>query len=405
MRIQGLVWTLLFVIAASCGCQLAAADENGPVKIGVLTDASSGYAALSGTGSFEAARMAAEDIGGSLLGKPVEIVFADHQNKADVGAAIAREWFDQQGVDAIADLINSSVALGVQAIAREKNKVALFSAATSSDLSGKACSPNGFQWGLDAYSLAHGLAEALIAAGGDTWFFITSDYAAGQAVEREMRGVLERQNVRILGGVKFPLNTADFSSFLLQAQNSHAKILAATSGGADTINLVKQATEFGIPQGGQKLALVSYFITDTQALGLQAAQGIRYTTAFHYGASDASQRWAQRFLARTGKMPTWNQAMTYSAVAHYLKAVRLAGTKETGAVIAAMRKTPVDDPMTTNGLLRPDGRLMRDIYLVEVKAPAESSGPWDYEKLVGVIPANKAFRPLAESECPLANLR
>jgi len=382
-------------------CGIAIAQPNGPVKVGVLTDASSGYAALSGTGSLEAAKMAAADADGSLLGKPIEIVFADHQNKADVGGAIAREWFDQQGVDVIADLINSSVALTVQSIAREKNKIALFSAATSSDLTGKACSPNGFQWGLDAYSLAHGLTEALIAGGGNTWFFITSDYAAGQAVEREMRTVLDQHHVQVLGGVRFPLNNPDFSSFLLQAQTSHAKIIAATSGGADTVNLLKQAMEFNIPQADQKLALTSYFITDTQALGLQVAHGIQYTTAFYYGASETSRAWAARFLEHTGKMPTWNQAMTYSAVLHYLQAVKAAGTKETAAVIAEMRKMPVNDPMTTNAMLRPDGRLMRDVYLVEVKAPGESTGAWDYEKLSAVIPADQAFRPLSESECPL----
>jgi branched-chain amino acid transport system substrate-binding protein len=383
------------------GCDSAKAQPSGPVKVGVLTDASSGYAALSGTGSLEAAKMAADDAGGSLLSKPIVIVFADHQNKADVGGAIAREWFDEQGVDAIADLINSSVALGVQSIAREKNKIALFSAATSSDLTGEACSPNGLQWGLDAYSLAHGLAEALIAGGGDTWFFVTSDYAAGQAVEREMRTVLDEHHVQALGGVRFPLNNPDFSSFLLQAQSSHAKIIAATSGGADTINLLKQAIEFSIPRNDQKLALASYFITDTQALGLQVAHGIQYTTAFYYGASEASRVWATSYFDKTGKMPTWNQAMTYSAVLHYLKAVKAAGTKETGAVIAEMRKMSVNDPMTANGVVRPDGRLMRDVYLVEVKTPAESSGPWDYEKLSAIIPADKAFRPLSESACPL----
>ena len=248
-RLALFVGCLALVLVWQCIHNIACAEEGGPVKVGVLTDASSGYAALSGTGSFEAAKMAAEDVGGSLLGKPIEVVFADHQNKADIGGSIAREWFDEQGVDVIADLINSSVALGVQSIAREKNKIALFSAATSSDLSGKACSQNGFQWGLDAYSLAHGLAEALIAAGGNTWFFITSDYAAGQAVEREIRKVLDARKVQVMGGVRFPLNTPDFSSFLLQAQSSQAKVIAATSGGADTINMLKQAIEFNIPAG------------------------------------------------------------------------------------------------------------------------------------------------------------
>jgi len=372
-----------------------------PVKIGVLSDASSAYADLSGTGSLHAAQMAIEDFGGKLLGSPIETVFADHQNKVDVGTGIARQWYDQEGVDLIVDVLNSAIALGLQKIAAEKGRVFMFGA-TASDLNGKSCSPNGFQWGMDSYVLTHGLANGVVADGGDSWYFISSDYLAGQAAEQEFRKALAERNVPVLGASKFPLNNADFSPFLLAAQASRAKVIAATTGGSDTINLVKQAMEFHIAQGGQKLVLTSYFPTDTHALGLQAAQGIRYTSSFFWDLDDDTRAFTKRYIERAGKIPTWNQADVYSATTHYLRAVAQAGSKDTASVLPAIRQTPVNDLTTRNGAIRDDGQVARDIYFLEVKAPSASSGPWDYESLVATIPPGQAYRPLAQSECPLA---
>lgn len=372
------------------------------VKIGVLNDRSGLYADLSGEGSVIAARMAAEDFKASDKGIKVEFVSADHQNKPDIASNIARQWIDQEQVDVIADVPTSSAALAVNQIVREKGKVFLVSGAASSDLTGKACSPNTVHWTYDTWALAHGTGKAMVEQGGDTWFFLTADYAFGHALERDTAAVVEASGGKVVGKVRHPFPGQDFSSFLLQAQQSGAKVIGLANAGGDTINSIKQASEFGITQAGQNLAGLLIFLTDIHALGLETAQGLVLTEAFYWDLNDATREWSKRFAERNGgKMPTMVHAGVYSSVLHYLKSVEAAKSKDSAAVVAKMKEMPSDDPLLGQGQVRPDGRHIHNMYLFQVKKPDESKGEWDYYKVLATIPPDQAFRPLAEGGCEL----
>jgi branched-chain amino acid transport system substrate-binding protein len=387
---------------AALGTSPAVAQMSGkPIKIGVLTDMSSLYADLGGPGSVLAAQMAVKDFGGKVNGVPIEIVSADHLNKPDVGTAIVNKWIDEDGVDAVVDVPTSSVALAVQEVMKAKKKVLLISGAASSDLTGKACSPTGVHWTYDTYALAQGTGSALVKQGGDTWFFITADYAFGHALQRDTAAVVTKAGGKVLGSVDVPLNNADFSSFLLQAQASKAKVIGLANAGADTDNSIKQAAEFGIVEGGQRLAGLLVFVTDVDSLGLKLAQGLVLTEAFYWDQNDETRAWSKRFIEQRHKPPSMDQAGVYGAVMHYLKAIATAGTDDGPKVVEEMRELPINDFMTKNGKLREDGRVLRDMYLFQVKKPEESKYPFDYYKLLATIPAAEAFRPLSESECPL----
>ena len=399
MTLKGLLTALAVVCLGAGGA--AAQGNEGPVKIGVLNDRSSLYADLSGQGSVEAAKLAVEDAGGKVLGKPVEIVFADHQNKPDVGSSIARQWFDTEGVDIITDVPNSAVALAVQELARQKGKITLFSGPATADLTGPKCSPTGVHWTYDTYGLAHGTGNAVVKSGGVTWFFITADYAFGHALERDTSEVVKGAGGKVLGSVKVPLNTQDFSSFLLQAQSSGAKVIGLANAGGDTVTSIKQASEFGIVQGGQKLAGLLVFVDDVHSLGLKTAQGLQLTESFYWDQNDQTRAWSKRFFERTKKMPSMVQAGVYGAVLHYLKAVEAAGSKDPQKVMAKMRETPINDFMTKDGKLREDGKVVRDMYLFEVKKPEESKGEWDLYRQIRDIPAAEVTRPLDQGGCPL----
>jgi branched-chain amino acid transport system substrate-binding protein len=391
----------LLAAAALAATPAAAQISDDVVKIGLILDMSSIYADITGQGSADAAQMAIDDFGGKVLGKPIELVYADHQNKADIAAAKAREWFDNDHVDAILDVAASATALAALEVAKSKNKIIVFNGPAAVRLTNEACAPLSVHWVYDTYSLAHGTGYATVKQGYDSWFFITADYAFGQDLERDTTNVVVANGGKVLGGVRAPINTPDFSSFLLQAQSSKAKVIALANAGADTTNAIKQASEFGIVKGGQKLAGMLVFITDVHALGLEKAQGMLLTTAFYWDMNDETRKWSQRFLQKEGRMPTMAQAGVYSSVTHYLKAVQAAGTDESEAVMRKMRETPINDFFVKNGRIREDGRMMHEMYLVEVKAPAESKGPWDYYKVKGTIPAEEAFQPLSASRCPL----
>jgi branched-chain amino acid transport system substrate-binding protein len=376
--------------------------SDGVIRIGVLNDQSSLYADLAGQGSVVAARMAVEDFGAEKKGMKVEIVSADHQNKADVGSAIARQWYDVDKVDAIVDVPNSGVALAVNQITRDKGKALLVSGAATADLTGKACSPNTIHWTYDTWALANGTGNAIVKTGGDTWFFITADYAFGHALERDVEAVVLKNGGKVLGKVRHPLNTADFSSFLLQAQSSKAKIVGLANAGGDTTNSIKQAAEFGIVKGGQSLAGLLVFITDVHGLGLPTAQGLIFTETFYWDQNDKTRAFGKRFAERDkGIHPTMIHAGVYSAVTHYLKAVEALKSDDGTKVIAKMKEMSTDDPLFGKGSVRADGRKIHPAYLVEVKKPAESKAPWDYYKIRATIPADQAFRPLDQGECPL----
>jgi branched-chain amino acid transport system substrate-binding protein len=375
--------------------------SNDTVKLGVLTDMSSIYTDNSGPGSVAAAQMAVADFGGTVLGKKIEVVSADNLNKADVGASVTREWIDREGVDAIVDVPNSAVAFAVQEITRAKDKVFLATGTASSRLTADICSPTTVHWTYDTYALANGTGRAVVEAGGDTWFFIAADFAVGTALQADTEAVVKSGGGRVLGSVRHPINSPDFASLLLQAQASKAKIIGLATAGGDMINLVKQSAEFGVAKGGQRLAGLLVFIADIHSLGLQAAQGMYLTAAFYWDLNDQTRAWSKKFAERYPKVPTMIHAGTYGAVMHYLKAVAAAGTDDGGAVAAKMKEMPVDDFMTTGGVIRADGRLVRDMYLFQVKAPSESKGRYDYYKLVTTIPAEKAFRPLDAGGCPL----
>ena len=381
---------------------VAAQVSDGVVKIGVLNDQSGMYADLSGQGSVIAARMAVEDFGGTVLGHPIEIIFADHQNKPDVGAAIAGRWYEAEHVDAIVDVPTSSVALAVQEVARQQNRIVMFSAAGSSDITGKNCSPTGTQWTFDTVALARGTATAVVKSGGDTWFFLTADYAFGSALEADARRYIALAGGKVLGGVRHPLGTTDFSSYLLQAQSSGAKVIGLANAGTDTTGAVLAANEFGIMAKGQRLAGLLIFLSDVHSLGLPVAHGLQLTESFYWDLNDSTRAWSARFGARMGgRMPTMVHAGVYTAVTHYLEAIKAAGTDEATAVAAKMRDLPIHDALLDKGSVRIDGRIIRPFYLFEVKTPEESHKPYDYYKLVREIPADEASRPLNEGNCPL----
>ena len=345
--------------------------------------------------------MAATDFGGAVNGKKIEVIGADHQNKPDVGAAIARQWFDQDGVDMITDLTTSSVALAVQEVARAKNKVVLVNGAASSDLTGKACAPTSVHWMYDTVALANGTGAAVVKAGGDTWFFITADYAFGHALERDTSEVVQANGGKVLGSVKVPLNTADFSSYLLQAQASKAKIIGLANAGGDTINSIKQAAEFGIVAGGQKLAGLLVFVTDVRSLGLKTAQGLQLTEGFYWDQDDQTRAWSKKFFDRMHKQPTMVQAGVYSAVTHYLNAVKAADSVDGPTVVKQLKAAPINDFAIRNGHIQDDGSLVHDMYLFEVKKPEESKGEWDLYKQISTIPGAQAFKRPKGNECPL----
>jgi branched-chain amino acid transport system substrate-binding protein len=370
------------------------------VRIGVLNDQSGLYADLGGPGSVVAARMAVEDAGGSVLGKPVEIVFADHQNKADIGVAVARQWFEIGKVDMAIGFDNSAVALAVEQLAAEKNRIAIAGAVGSTAFTGKACTPNEASWIYDSYALTTSLARSIVAEGRDTWFFITVDYAFGHSLEADATSAVVAAGGKVLGSVRHPLNTADFSSYLLQAQASGAKVVAFANGGGDMVNATKQANEFGLTKNQTMVSLL-VFISDVHSMELKSAQGLKFVTAFYWDRNEETRAWSQRFFARHGRMPTMPQASTYSAVRHYISAIAAAGTDEAKAVMAKMREIPVNDFYAQNGRVREDGRLVHDMYFAQVKKPSESTRPWDYYNILGVIPGDQAFRPLAEGGCPL----
>ena len=396
--------TTLLAAMSLIAAHAAHAEMSGNVvKIGVLNDQSSLYTDLAGQGSVVAAQMAVEDFGGKVNGTAIEIVSADHQNKADVGSNVAREWLDVGGVDVIVDVPNSGVALAVNGIVKEKNKGFLISGAASSALTGEKCSPNTVHWTYDTWSLANGTGKAIVKTGGDSWYFITADYAFGHALEKDTAAVVEANGGKLLGAVRVPLNNADFSSFLLQAQSSGAKIVGLANAGADTTNAIKQAAEFGIVAGGQSLAGLLIFLTDIHALGLQTAQGLIFTESFYWDSNDATRAFAKKFAERDGGIhPTMIHAGVYSAVTHYLKALAAVGSDSDGkAVVDKMKELPTEDPLFGKGTVRADGRKIHDMYLFEVKKPEESKGPWDYYKLRATIPAAEAFRPLDKGGCPL----
>ena len=398
-------WKLLAAAAAvalAAGTAQAQISGN-TVKIGVLSDMSSLYADIGGPGSVVAAKMAVEDFEKAHHPKfKIEVVSGDHLNKPDVGSQIVRKWYDEEGVDVVVDTPNSGVALAVSEITKEKNKVFLGSGPGTSDLSGAKCSPNTIHWTYDTWMLANGTGTALVKHGGDTWFFITADYAFGQALERDTTNAVKKAGGKVLGGVRVPLNNQDFSSFLLQAQASKAKIIGLANAGGDTTNSIKQAAEFGIVKGGQNLAGLLVFLTDIHALGLPTAQGLIVTNTFYWDSNDQTRAFAKRFSALDkGIYPTMVHAGVYSSVLHYLKAVEALKSDDGTKVVAKMKEMPTDDPLFGKGTIRVDGRKIHPAYLVEVKKPSESKGPWDYYKVRATIPADQAFRPLKDGECPL----
>jgi branched-chain amino acid transport system substrate-binding protein len=387
--------------ALSLGTAQAQVSDN-MIKIGVLSDMSSLYTDLAGAGSVVAAKLAVEDSGIEKRGYKVEVISGDHQNKPDVGSNIARQWYDVDKVDVIVDTPNSGVALAVSQITKDKGKAFLASGPGTSDLTGKACSPNTIHWAYDTWMLANGTGTAITKGGGDTWFFISADYAFGAALERDTTAAVVKNGGKVIGGVKAPLNTQDFSSFLLQAQASKAKIIGLANAGGDTTNSIKQAAEFGIVKGGQKLAGLLVFLTDIHALGLQTAQGLTFTETFYWDQNDASRAFAKRFSALDkGIYPTMVHAGVYASVLHYLKAVEALKSDDGTKVVAKMKEMPTDDPLFGKGSIRVDGRKIHPAYLVQVKTPAESKAPWDYYKIVATIPADQAFRPLADGGCSL----
>jgi branched-chain amino acid transport system substrate-binding protein len=401
----GLIASLLLGTALALTAADGAAAQDKTVKIGVLTDNSGLYSDLGGPGSTLAAQMAIEDSGMAAKGWKLDLISADHQNKPDIATSIARQWVDVEKVDIFMDVLNSGVALAVNNVVKEKNSILIDTGAATSDLTNAQCSPNTIHWVYDTYMLAHSTGQALVKAGGDTWFFLTADYAFGAALERDTTAVVQASGGKVIGTVKHPLNTSDFSSFLLQAQASKAKIIGMANAGGDTTNTIKQASEFGIVAGGQKLAGLLLFITDVHALGLKVAQGLNFTETFYWDLNDGTRAFSKRFSERMKNkaMPSMVQAGVYSGLIHYFKALEaLGGNPHDGAkVVAKMKEVPTDDPLFGQGSIRADGRKIHPAYLFEVKKPEESKGGWDYYKLVGTTPADQAFRPLSESTCPL----
>lgn len=400
-KISALMLGTALALAAATGA--LAQDKN--VKIGVLTDMSGLYADLGGPGSVIAAQMAVEDSGLAAKGWKIDIVSADHQNKPDVGTNIGRQWIDVEKVDVFVDVLNSGVALATNNLVKEKNVVMINTGAATSDLTNAQCSPNTVHWVYDTYMLANSTGDALVKSGGDTWYFLTADYAFGAALERDTSAVVTKAGGKVLGAVKHPLNTADFSSFLLQAQASKAKIIGMANAGGDTTNTIKQAAEFGIVKGGQKLAGLLLFVNDVHSLGLNVAQGLNFTETFYWDLNDQTRAFSKRFSERSKSkaQPSMVQAGVYSGLLHYFKALEAMGgnTHDGAKIVAKMKEMKTDDTLFGKGEIQPNGRKIHPAYLFEVKKPTESKGPWDYYKLVGTTPADKAFRPLSESTCPL----
>lgn len=394
--------TKTFITATAFAIMAAASAQALDVKIGVLNDRSGVYADLSGEGSVVAAKLAIEDSGAAAKGINVSIVSADHQNKPDVASTIARQWYDTDGVAAIFDVPTSSASLAVNEVTREKNKIFMVSGGGTADLTGAKCSPNTVHWTYDTWALAHGTGSAMVKEGYDSWFFVTADYAFGHALEKDTIAVVEASGGKVLGTVRHPFPGQDFSSFLLQGQSSGAKVIGLANAGGDLVNAVKQASEFGITQGGQALASLLVFINDVHALGLPAAQGLVMTEAFYWDQSDESRAFSERFSAQMGgNKPSSVQAGVYSSVLHYLKAVEAAQTTDAGPVMAKMKEMPTEDPLFGKGEIRADGRHVHDMFLFRVKKPEDSKGPWDYYETVATIPAAEAFRPMADGGCEL----
>jgi branched-chain amino acid transport system substrate-binding protein len=403
-RSSGSPWVLASMILSAW---LASGDLTDPasaagdtLRIGIITDMSGQYSEGNGTGSVLAAQMAVDDFGGKVLGRKIEIVSADHQNKPDVAATIVREWLDTKGVDVVAEGVNSAVALAIQAVTKERGKIFLISGAGSSDLTGKSCSPTSVQWTYDTYASSNATAKAVTARGGESWFFLTADYAFGHALERDAERAVKAAGGKVLGSVRHPFGNPDFSSFLLQAQASPAKVLALANAGSDFANAAKQANEFGLPQSGKTLVALQVTLTDVAALGLEPVQGALFTDSFYWDLNDETRAFSKRFFAVHKAMPTAYQAGVNSSIAHYLKAVQAANTDEAKAVLAKMRETPVNDFFSHGGKLREDGRMVHDMYLMRFKKPAQSTGKWDLYELVTTVPGDQAFRPLSEGGCP-----
>ncbi|MBY3243633.1 ABC transporter substrate-binding protein [Rhizobium laguerreae] len=397
---KNLIASVAFLLASSTAV-LAQSATDGRVKIGILNDQSGVYADFGGKSSVEAAQMAVEDFGGKVLDVPVEIVNADHQNKADIASNIARQWYDTEQVDAIMELTTSSVALAVQAIGKEKKKIDIVTGAATTDLTGKACSPYGFHWAYDTHALAVGTGGALVKQGGDSWFFLTADYAFGYSLEQQTSDYVKSSGGTVVGAVRHPLSSQDFSSFLLQAQSSGAKVIGLANAGLDTSNAIKQAAEFGITQGGQHLAALLFTLAEVHGLGLEAAQGLTLTEGYYWNRDDESRAFAKKFFTRTGKMPNMVHTGTYSAVTQYLKAVQKAGTDETEAVAKQLHEMPVDDVFGRGGTVGANGRMIHDMYLLQVKKPSESKEPWDYFNVLATIPGKEAYIDPAKSGCNL----
>ena len=387
--------------AIAASSLLLAVPASAQVKIGILNDQSGVYADYGGKYSVEAAKMAVEDFGDSVLGQKIEIVTADHQNKPDLATSIARRWYEIEGVDMITELTTSSVALAVQELSKEKKKIDIVVGAATSRITGDACTPYGFHWAFDTHALAVGTGGALVKAGGDSWFFLTADYAFGYSLEKDTSDIVRENGGKVVGSVRIPLNSSDFSSFLLQAQSSKAKIVGLANAGLDTTNSIKQAAEFGIVKSGQKLAGLLMTLAEVHGLGLEAAQGLVLTEGFYWDQNDKTRAFSERFFKRTGRMPNMIQAGTYSATLQYLKAVKAAGTKDSDAVVKKLKELPVDDVFAQGGKVLENGRMVHDLYLFEVKKPSESKKPWDYYKQLAVVPGDKAFFTAKESGCPL----
>uniref|UniRef100_UPI00333E9E32 ABC transporter substrate-binding protein n=1 Tax=Castellaniella defragrans TaxID=75697 RepID=UPI00333E9E32 len=389
---------VLSVLALAAAAQ---AQDKAPLRIGAIVDMSGVYSAHGGPGVVAAVKMAIEDFGGEVDGRKIELLSADYHNKLDITLSVARKWYDQDGVDMIIESTDSASALGLQKLGKEKEKVVIFAGSASSSLTNENCSPYGIHYIYDTYALAHGTGAAVTRNGGDSWFFITADYAFGHSLEKDTSTVVQDSGGKIQGAVRAPLNTADFSSFLLQAQSSGAKVIGLANAGTDTQNAVRQASEFGITQGGQQLATLLVFLNDVKGMGLQAAQGLQFTTGFYWDRNDETRAFAKRFYDVHKAMPSMVQAGAYSATMHYLNAVKAVGPENALAVVEQMKKTPVDDFYTHNGHIREDGRMVYDMLLAQVKTPAESKGDWDLLKINTVIPADQVSRPLSESACPL----
>ncbi len=400
MKMLASVVCAAYGVLASQSAVAADKISDGVVKVGVMTDMSGPYSNVAGAGSVLAAKMAIEDFGGKLLGKPIELISADHLNKPDVASTKAREWFDSDKVDMIADLVTSSVGLAVQQVAKDKVRITMNSGAATAALTNKNCSPTGVHWVYDTYAMANGTGNAMVKEGNDSWYFLTADYAFGYALEGDVSNVVKAQGGKVVGSTRHPLGASDFSSFLISAQSSNAKVIGLANAGTDLINAVKQAREFGITKK-QKLASLLMFVTDVHSLGLDMAQGLYLTEGFYWDLDNDTRAWSRRFFLRHKKMPTMIHAGVYSSMMHYFKAIQAAGTDDAMTVMAKMRELPVKDFFARNGKLRADGRMVHDMYLAQVKAPADSKYPWDYYNIRRVIPGDEAFTPLEKSECAL----